>query len=191
MSMLSSGGGATYSVYEENNYRSSFAASDSDIVAGTSNHPNNSHLDVINGNMSNYTNENLIYSTNFNNKSTTSSKIPNYSLNEFHGSNGISVSGGHTAVPIILTAHETLDGGSSASSSSMLSSVSNNNSQSKSLAQKSQMENYMNHQVDAAGSVHNYVALNGKSSFSSNGFNNYSNYYGRNSNGSSGFDVKF
>jgi hypothetical protein len=229
MSMVSSGvgvgaGASTYSLYEENNYRSSFAASDSDIVGiGANCCPINNGLKTatdVDGispsNMTNYTNENLIYSTNFNNKSMTSKLISNYFLNEHTGGNG------HTAVPIILTANDGLNG-SSASSSSIVSSASNKNvnynnnhqnvsnnrvpSDLNTIQNQYHIENYMNSCVNEArqqqqqmdsmnnnySGISTYMTLNGSgvNSFTSTGYNNYSNCNNsQHLNGTNNFDVR-
>ena len=160
MSMMSNGNGAasTYSLYEENNYRSSFAASDSDIAATAA---------AANGATNN--NENLIYSTNFNNKPSSTT---GYTLN--------------TAIPIVISGDDQRKNdvlnGSSASSSSILSSASNSK-QNHMNVQQNYMNNHQGRQqqlADAnyAHSTSNYLSMNGNNgnSFMSNGYNNTSSY---------------
>ena len=89
---MSGAASSTYSLYEENNYRSSFAASDSDICSSS----------MANGIMkpnNNYTNDNSIYSTNFNNNINKS----NYTCNgepQFMNQNSVMIAG---AVPIVIS----------------------------------------------------------------------------------------
>jgi guanylate kinase len=221
MSMVSSGGGGgggvcganTYGLYEENNYRSSFAASDSDLVASCGGGSGVGGSSLMTNMGANFTNENLIYSTNFNNKSMAL------------GGGGMVVSSasttGHTAVPIVLTSNDGINGSSAASSSSIISSASNNNnnknhnyyqhqnmlnrvqSDSNMIEKNHHIENYMNSCVNEVRQNHNqmdsmnnnysgistYMTLNGScaNSFTSNGYNNYASL--NNINGSNNFDV--